>query len=327
MQIIFSNDRMEVTVRPDLGGRIDRITDRQTGKDWLWHPAGYGGERRKLDIGACFDDNWTGGWDDIFPSDAACQFRGLSLPDHGELWSQPWRVVALMQSAVVLSYACRTVPVTVEKTVAMAETGIDVRYLFENHSSLTLPFLFKLHPALAIEPGDRILLPDCSIEPVDMGFSSIIGRPGKTPFPLALDKDGREVRIDRIPGPDAQQQEFVYARGLSEAWCGVSNARTQRSFVIRFEAEQMPYVWVFGSYGKWRGHYVLMPEPCTNVPYDLETAFKNGTCGVLPAAGRYEIVVSMQLETTALIERSRESSTCGFPAVCRSESFLSASLR
>ncbi len=327
MQIIFSNDRMEVTVRPDLGGRIDRITDGETGKDWLWHPAGYAGERRKLDIGACFDDNWSGGWDDIFPNDAAGEFRGLSLPDHGELWSRSWNVVALMQSAVVLSYTCQAVPVTVEKTVAMAGTGLDVRYLFENHSSLPLPFLFKLHPALAIEPGDRILLPDCFIEPVDMGFSSIIGRRAKTPFPLALDKDGREVRIDDIPGPDAQQQEFIYATGLSAAWCGVSNARTQRSFVMRFNVEQMPYVWVFGSYGKWRGHYVLMLEPCTNVPYDLATAFANRTCAVLPAAGRYEIVVNMRLEKTALIQHRPESSTCGFPAACCKESFLSASLR
>lgn len=40
-------------------------------------------------------------------------------------------------------------------------------------------------------------------------------------------------------------------------------------------------VGVFQSYGGWRGHYVLVLEPCTTIPYDLEVACRNGTAALL----------------------------------------------
>ncbi|OPY60622.1 MAG: hypothetical protein A4E57_04411 [Syntrophorhabdaceae bacterium PtaU1.Bin034] len=296
MEYILLNDRLRIAVRPDLGGRIDQITDLETGKEWLWHPAWYKGGPRRLEVGASFDENWSGGWDEVFPNDAACMFMGRSLPDHGELWSQPWHVVTASKTAMVVSYSCSTVPVSVEKGVFVEEEGIKIRYLLENSSDEQLPFLFKLHPALQIEPGDEIVLPECEIEPVDTGFSTVIGMPGKTRFPVALDKNGKEVRVNHIPGRDADEQEFFYATNVSEPWCGIRSARTGKIFLMRFDGEQIPYVWVFGSYGKWRKHYVLVLEPCTNVPYDLAAAHGNGTCALLGPGERREMIIDISLE-------------------------------
>ncbi len=295
LQHIIAKDGVKVAVRPDLGGRIDQITDLETGKEWLWHPQKYGGEPRRLPIGASFDEHWSGGWDEVFPNDAACAFRGRSLADHGELWSQRWRIAAESPSSLTLAYSCQSVPVAVEKSVTAVEKGVEVRYLLENRSVNALPFLFKLHPALAVEAGDEILLPPCRIEPVDTGFSTIIGRPEKTSFPFAFDREGGKVRVNAAPGREADQQEFFYATDLDGAWCALRNNRTGKRLEFTFDGSEIPYVWVFSSYGKWKGHYVVILEPCTNVPYDLETAYRNGTCAVLGGKKSKELKVSVRL--------------------------------
>ncbi len=300
MEYTLASDSIALTVRPDLGGRIDQVTDRRTGKDWLWHPAWYEGKSRTLPLGASFDEHWSGGWDEVFPNDAACTFRGRQLHDHGELWSQPWQVVAPSRSMLVLKYACSTVPVEAEKAIFVRDGEIRIRYLFENLSDRPLPFLFKLHPALAIEPGDEICLPPCSIEPVDTGFSTIIGKASPTPFPTAFDGDGKEVQVNVVPGPEAQKQEFFYATALSEGWCGLRNHRTGTALTMTFDRAHIPYVWVFQSYGQWRSHYVLMLEPCTNVPYDLNTALLMNTCAVLAPEERREMTISVSLQRNSV---------------------------
>jgi hypothetical protein len=76
--VTLENTEIRLTLRPDLGGRIDQLEDLQTGHSWLWHPSHYGPDTtRSLAVGASFDDHWTGGWDEVFPNDAAGEFQGL----------------------------------------------------------------------------------------------------------------------------------------------------------------------------------------------------------------------------------------------------------
>lgn len=50
---------------------------------------------------------------------------------------------------------------------------------------------------------------------------------------------------------------------------------------MKFDTASFPYVWMFQSYGGWRGHYVVVVEPCTTLPSDLEEACRNGTVALL----------------------------------------------
>lgn len=282
--IALENSEIQLLIRPDLGGRIDQINDRQTDKQWLWHPESYhANQTRSLAVGASFDDNWTGGWDEVFPNDAAREFQGRNLVDHGELWSQAWQVVKHSPFSIQLAYQCQTVPVRVEKTIQLHETAPEaqIEYRFQNHSNETVPFLLKQHAAIAIEAGDEILLPDCLIEPAFLEFSKIIGQPGKTRFPKAIAADGREIEVQYIPPRDSQLQEFYYSSELAVGQCGIRNSRSGSALIMNFDTTDFPYVWVFQSYGGWRDHYVLVMEPCTNIPSDLEIACQNGTAAQL----------------------------------------------
>lgn len=299
MTLTLENSELLIIVRPDLGGRIDQIQDRKTGKQWLWHPAGYdAAQTRLLAIGDSFDDNWTGGWDEIFPNDAAGKFRNYELVDHGDLWSQPWKVLETSPFSIQLVCQCQTVPVLVEKMIRLdpAKPEFKIEYRLQNQSDDTIPFLFKQHAAIAIEADDEILLPDCLIEPVALGFSKLIGREGKTRFPKAFTADGQEIELQRIPPAFSQLQEFYYSSELAAGECGIRNGRSQSSLMMRFDTADFPYIWVFQSYGGWRNHYVLVLEPCTTMPYDLEVACENGTVAQLKSQELQQRVLTVCLQ-------------------------------
>lgn len=282
--IAIENPEVAIVIRPDLGARLDRLFDKKTRHDWLWHPPQYNPSKtRNLEIGASFDQHWSGGWDEIFPNDAAVEFQGRQLVDHGELWSQAWDILEQSQLRIKLGLSCQTVPVRVEKTIQLDEVNptLQIDYTFENLSDQLVSFLFKQHAAIAIETGDEIVLPDCLVEPVVLDFSRIIGREGKTRFPFALDADGNTVRLNQIPDRYSQLQEFYYCSELERGQCGIRNPQSRSALMMNFELADFPYVWVFQSYGGWNDHYVLVMEPCTTMPYDLEIASQQGTIPTL----------------------------------------------
>lgn len=281
---ILENEDIRLTIRPDSGGRIDQLQDIKTGHEWLWHPSEYNlTETRSISVGASFDEHWTGGWDEIFPNDIAGEFHGYHLVDHGELWSQKWQVMTTTAFSITLKYQCQTVPVAVEKTIQLKPTRPEAHILYQlhNQSDQVIPFVLKQHAAIAIEAGDEILLPDCWIEPAFLEFSKIIGQAGKTRFPNALAADGTEIQVQYIPAPSSKLQEFYYSSDLAVGQCGIRNHRSHSALLMQFDTTDFPFVWVFQSYGGWREQYVLVMEPATTMPADLEVACQQGTVAQL----------------------------------------------
>lgn len=295
--ITLENDRLVLSIRPDLGGRIENLVDRRTGRTWLWHPDGYEPAPRTLPVGASFDDNWTGGLDEVFPNDVAGRFEGRDLADHGELWSRAWEVLEASPRRSVMRLACVTVPVVAEKTVEVDPDRPEarLRYRLDHRGDAPLPFLFKLHVAVRVAADDRLLLPACTVEPVTLDFSTLVGRPEPTPWPTARDASGGTIRLDRVPPREANAQEFLYASGLEDGICGVEDGRGNGGLLLRFDRRAFPYVWLFQSYGRWRGHYVVVLEPATTMPYDLETAIGRGTCAILEPGARRDVEVTLAL--------------------------------
>jgi galactose mutarotase-like enzyme len=225
----LENKTLRIEIIPEQGGHIESLVDRRTGKNWVWHPEGYLPSPHALPVGAPFDDNRRGGWEEVFPNDAAGEFQGYSLVDHGELWSQPWKIIENEHYGIKMSYRCERVPVDVEKTIVFSDGDASFRlhYRFKSRAEKPLPYLFKLHPAIAIEPGDELLLPPCVIKQVS--------------------------------------QDLTYVTELAEGWAGVRNVRTATELKIRFDLRDIPNVGAFESFGKLRNPDMLVLAPGTNV--------------------------------------------------------------
>jgi hypothetical protein len=248
---------------------------------------------------ASFDSCWQGGFEEMFPNDAACTVDDCPLPDHGEAWSARWNVPQASALDMTLSMRARSMPLRLEKHVRLEADAplVHLRYRITNAGESSLPCMLKLHPALAIEEGDLIELPACSVEPVAPGFGRVTAaRSGPTRWPWGEDAAGGRVRLDRALPASSGAREFVYCSHLEEGRCGVRNTRTGSRLQLTFDRSDFPFVWVFQSYGGFNGHYVLMLEPCTSKPYDLRDAIAENTALWIPRQSDRTLQLTLQID-------------------------------
>jgi hypothetical protein len=181
------------------------------------------------------------------------------------------------------------VPVDVEKSVELDPRWPELRvvYRLRSRADEAIDYLLKLHPALAIEAGDEILMPRCLVRPVDLGFSRILTEDDWRPWSPAL--------LGVVP-PKGRRQELVYAKDLEEGRVGLRSHRTASILWLDFSRQHFPYVWLFQTYGGWRNHYTLVVEPATTIPWDLAAAKSAGTCARIGAREHQLFELQLSLE-------------------------------
>jgi galactose mutarotase-like enzyme len=169
---------LELVTIPALGGKVSHLR-RLDGREWLWRSDRIPMRAVRPDASyATFGDN--GGWDECFPNVAPGAAPGWpSLPDHGELWSQPWdMVVSEHEAGVTLHGVARSTLHAIELrrdiTLLHDEPVAHAAYALRNESDAELPWLWSAHPSFNAPPGTRVEIP---------GFG--------------------QVRVDRSAGDDA----------------------------------------------------------------------------------------------------------------------------
>lgn len=290
----LSNGRMALTVEPGRGGAVTELVGGSSGDSWLFFdPARGAGHPADHPV---YDDVWRGGFEELFPNDAPGEFDGRDLPDHGELWNQPFQVVEQSGTSVRLRRRCTSVPAEVEKSISLDADGAvaTIRYRLANRGDGVLWHLFKLHPALRVEAGDTLLLPGGTVTPVEPGFGRL-DTPWSFRWPLGATASGEPVDLSVVRPAGELFREFVYVSDLPEGWCGLRRARTGESLRISFPLTVLPYCWLFLTYGGWRDYCTAVLEPCTNVPKDLGTARGRGSCAVLQPGEEREFAVRLEV--------------------------------
>lgn len=278
--VAIENDLLRITVLPRLGGRIWSIVHTPTGRDLLWHssilaPAA-------VTLGAGYDAGFSGGWDEVFPSDARVEIDGIDYPDHGEIWSVPAAlqvVESRSESATVhLATIGRVTGATFERwlTLRAGEAVLRVRYRITNPTASNLRILWKPHPALDLRGPARLDLPARRIV-VDTDISTEIAQFEAT-WPMATGLFG-PLDLRDIPPGDSGDVRFFNAVELGAGWCAVTHTDERFGFGLVFDPQVLPYVCVFGAFDDDHHINTIIVEPCTAYPYRLDQAIAQGTAG------------------------------------------------
>jgi hypothetical protein len=290
--VVLRSEAASVLVAPQLGGRIVEVVDHRVGRQWLWR-------NHRTPIGpvapdSVYDEVWQGGFEELFPNDAATFLDdGSAYPDHGELWSVPWDVRDSTNTAVELGVRGRATDVEITKRISLIDSEVTIRYRLRHDGLDRLHHLFKLHAAMHVDESCTIDLPGGVVEKVDSGFGSIVPTSELFEWPGADD-----VAIDRCHPAQSREFEFVYVAELPEGWCGITDQRSGARISIEYPQDVFPYCWLFITYGGWRGHNVVVLEPCTNHPKDLREAMARGTSAVLEVGEEREFEVRLAMELT-----------------------------
>ncbi|MGD0853808.1 MAG: hypothetical protein ABSA07_10715 [Acidimicrobiales bacterium] len=295
---------------PEAGGKILQLIDNESGFNLLWQnprvPIG------RTYAGAPFDDVWCGGWDDVFPTDAECAVEENSFHDHGDLWIGPWEWSVENddpeETTIRLSRDSVSLPCTVDKWITVKRDGHDVSMTLRltNHGLSPVRFMWNQHIAHAIGPGSRVHLPVSTL--------------GVVPPAPSLD-DAREVTwpiyggvdLSRLAGPEAGALQFLYCEDLRAGWCVVTHPSQGVAVRVEFDEAVFRTPWLWRVLGGWRGHYVLLTEPCTSLPGSLASAIQNDSAATLAAGTSLEtelrVVVSREFDANAAGDQDPIAST------------------
>ncbi len=278
----LENARLLIDVMPDLGGRILRWIDKRRDCDWLWrHPRI---APAVLPAGSDYDANFSGGWDELFPCCTACAHAGEVYPDHGEYWTRPcaWEVLEGDRELTLRLRAEGTVtPTRMERriTLTTGSPAVRIRYRIEHLGRHPFDYLWATHPALAVRPGDRLILPAGAGRVASAGMGRMPAGAADFIWPTVTGDDGRPVDLSRIPqaggGPG---YELVYLTELHAGWYALLRPADRCGLGLAFDRGVFRCLWLFVSLGGWRGLHLAIVEPATGYPVDLAEASGAGTC-------------------------------------------------
>ena len=108
--------------------------------------------------GANYDANFFGGIDELIPNDIPENIDSIAYPDHGELWTTSLDY-KLFEDRISVFGKLKLSGLYYKKTVHLEANSpvIYLEYKIRNETNFKRNFLWKLHAALAIEGGDKLV--------------------------------------------------------------------------------------------------------------------------------------------------------------------------
>jgi galactose mutarotase-like enzyme len=264
-----------VRVIPQLGCKIVEIYDLENDHEWLWSDksrpikaANYGDQYDLYDIS---------GFDECFPNIGISQDPkniGVTLPDHGEIWSLPWDVTDEVNgvSATVLG---KLFDYRFSRKLSLKSNKLAIEYSVSNIGDSEITYMWSAHPLFAIDENMKIEITGNPKMSKEFGFGGRIGPDGDNWYeghlsehvwPSVLGANGQisdmsEVSLDKVLTDkvvlDAPVDGLVSLKKLSSG----------RSLTMKFSPLELPFLGICYNFGAWP----LTGEPATWVALEPTT--------------------------------------------------------
>ena len=281
---ILENDRVRLTLLPQVGGKIISIRSLVSQREFLWQDASR--PYRQPRYADAFGNYGASGFDECFPSIGECRYpefpwEGIVVPDHGEIWCTPAQCELRGDSLYVHTYGVRF-PYHFEKWITLAPDAarFDISYRVTNLSAHDFQYCWTAHPLFAAAEGMRIVLPGT---PEARFVFALGGRVGGEMlqayrWPWVGTPDGALLDYSLIGPPTLKANDKVYAD--SQGWCALHDPASGDYVAFSFSSEALPYVGICINHGGWPGEgvpgYWVALEPCTGYPDPLDEVMALG---------------------------------------------------
>jgi galactose mutarotase-like enzyme len=237
---VLANETVELVSVPELGAKIVSLKNLRTGREWLWHPH----DTLHLFRNAAHDDfslSPLAGVDECLPTILPCAWQGRPLPDHGEVWSQPWQVdeEAWQNGLLTTSINLKISPLKFRRTIELAGNEVRIDYKLINLSPGEERFVWAFHPLLRLSAGDELVLPESTRELLQ-GHSWI------------------QSVSSVIPERKCAK---VFARPISDGSAAIENKAQGDRLEFLWNAGEFNVLGLWLTRGGWHGHHHFAIEP------------------------------------------------------------------
>ena len=226
--ICLENDSISLVVCPSVGGKIVSFCLKDTGQELLWRNENLA--LRPYPEGTAYDPHFYGGIDELLPNDEKEVIDGIQYPDHGELWTTALDCVS-GQDSILLSVTLPASGLRYEKKMTLSgDAGTVVMdYRITNTSSKKSHFLLKMHAALLLHEGDRII---CPAKRGEIGDADFTGRHESRFFPWP---DYHGERLDIVGSAQEKRSEFFFLHDLERGEMRMESPAARTFFSYSFD--------------------------------------------------------------------------------------------
>jgi galactose mutarotase-like enzyme len=283
-----NNGLIALAVLPELGAKILSLRDLRTAREWLWTSDRLPLSRQPYGVSYIKNAD-TGGWDECFPTVAACDYPadeppGLALPDHGDLWSQPWTSsVQRHDERLDIVTACSGIALPCEFTRSLSlragAASVDMHYTVRNVGAYDIAFIWSAHPLLRIEEGMTLEFPvSARFNVYSATARTQLPRRYGLHWPMPVRRDGRDIQLEPLPGPEAGVAFKIWSEPLNEGWSRL--VARDGALTMRFDVAEIPQVALWVNVGGWSGiggepYFNIALEPCIGAQDSLAEAVKH----------------------------------------------------
>lgn len=281
--ITGQNDQIRFDIAPAAGGKITSIYNKELQKEFLWS-----NKNLPLTIhqpGTDYDSHFWGGIDELIPNDMEEKIDGIDYPDHGELWTTAL-AYELANEKITVYGKLKLSGLNYTKTISLEAYApiIVMEYTIKNEGDARRHFLWKLHAALGITAGDKLVSSARKARVADLCYSRFTTL-AEFKWPLIEDSDAS------IVPPKNNTLDFFYLYDIQQAEMQLLMGNENYLFSYVYDKKVFPYQWYFASYGKFLNHYMAILEPCTNMPISVNEACMMNQCAVLEPGEQINTVV------------------------------------
>ena len=289
--IVLENDLLRVTFLVEKGTDVVEINYKPRDLDFTWlTPDGIRNPTSYLSSsptpGQPFDDNYPGGWQEIFPS-AGVPWRsnGTNYGQHAEVFALPWdaEIVEDTSEAVAVRFSVHPpkTAVRIEKTVRLVrgESRFRIQERLINRSDVTITGQWGHHITFGLpfmQPGARITVPEglrLLAHPQAEGSVRRVDTSAELTWPVTRGFDGEPVDLSLVP-ERGTTGEMLFLEGYQSdvAWYRIEDEARGVGARVTWDAHAMPYLWVWQEFGgstgsPWFGRAnVIGLEPFSSLP-------------------------------------------------------------
>jgi galactose mutarotase-like enzyme len=256
------------------GARMVSLRDKRLNHEFLFQQSSP--KYVRGEYGGLLSPEQAAGYDDMFPTISECFYedhpwKGVHMPDHGEVWSLDW---AVRKEGQALSFTAAGVrlPYRLTRTITLPSANqLRMDYVLENLSDFEMFYLWSAHPLLRAEPACRIVLPEeCRQGRTAMSLSGRLGTYGDDfNWPIWTDSKGKSHDLSLLRGHQAQDAEKYFFRNkLIHGWCRFQYPSNGAGLNISFPPDELPYLAiVVAENAPGDPRSLILLEPCS-APFD-----------------------------------------------------------
>ncbi|TDX45121.1 galactose mutarotase-like enzyme [Halanaerobium congolense] len=290
------NEYLSIIILPKVGSKIASIFSKK--KDFEFIFQNKADKYQKAEFGADFAAYDCSGFDDCFPnvdqSKLLINSQKYVYPDHGEIWSAEFDY-QIKEGKIILDYHSPFFKYDYHKTIELHKNKISLNYKIKNNLKTAFPAIWTLHCLLNYEENLELNFPFDLKKVINVQESNYLGEKGtEHNFPITNDKYGDKYKLNRVNNRGGILSEKYYGSGeIHNGKISAYYPAQAAKFIIKYDAEKLPYLGFWLTEGGFMGDYNFAFEPTDGYYDSINLALKNKKVNIIDPGAEYNFSIDL----------------------------------